>query len=351
MLLVVGGVFSAGLRADEVKAVFPGQAWAKKSPAEVGLDARKLKEFSRFVGGRGCVVRHGYSVHTWGDASRRADIASANKVFHAHFLLKALHEKRIAGLNETVVRWEPRLNTINEKLEYKDRQIAWRHLVNQYSCYGVSEPPGTAFDYSGFQIALFSDLLYGKVYDVAWDQIDDKLFRPGLTDLLQCQDKPTLLAFGVRDRAGRVAISPRDFARFGLLYLRQGNWNGKQLISRKLARMAVSTPLPNSIPRSSGKGAEMIPGQRSDGGSKNQTDHYGSYSFTWWINGVDRNGKRQWHDAPADTYAASGHGGPRVLVVIPSLALIASWNDAKVRGRKMKNDALKLLVGAVASKE
>ena len=49
MLLVAGGLLSAELQADEVETIFPGKAWAKMAPAEVGLDARKLQEFSRFV--------------------------------------------------------------------------------------------------------------------------------------------------------------------------------------------------------------------------------------------------------------------------------------------------------------
>jgi len=51
---VPGGAGAAGVP----EAAFPGKRWARKTPAEVGLDPAKLKEFSRFVGGRGCVVRH-----------------------------------------------------------------------------------------------------------------------------------------------------------------------------------------------------------------------------------------------------------------------------------------------------
>ena len=84
--------------------VFPGKTWESKTPTEVAMDADKLKAFSQFVGGRGCVVRQGCMVFAWGDTSRRGGIASANKVFHAHFLLKALGEKRITSLDEKVVR-------------------------------------------------------------------------------------------------------------------------------------------------------------------------------------------------------------------------------------------------------
>jgi CubicO group peptidase (beta-lactamase class C family) len=174
--------------------------------------------------------------------------------------------------------------------------------------------------------------------------------RPLLAAPIQCEDDPTFMAFGTKDRPGRLGISVRDFARFGLLYLRKGNWQGEQIISEKHAVMAVTSPLPNSIPRAGNKPAEMIPGQRTCGSRRvpdNQCDHIGSYSWLWWINGVDREGKRHWEGVPVDAYGAFGHGGPRAMIVIPSLDLILSWNDSSVRSREMETRALKLLVEAV----
>ena len=113
--------------------------------------------------------------------------------------------------------------------------------------------------------------------------------------------------------------------------------------------MAVSSPLPLSIPRTSGKASEMISGQRSIGGGSNQCDHNGSYSFAWWINGIGRDDKRCWPDVPADVYGCFGHGSLRAMVVIPSLDMIVSWNDTKIKGVKMANDALKLLVTAAGN--
>jgi len=327
--------------------VYPGTAWARKPPAEVGMNPAKLKAFRKYVGGRGCVVRHGYMVYTWGNPARRADVASAHKVFNTHFLLKAIEKGKISSLDDRVNVVEPRLNDLNENLGYKDRKMTWRHMVNQISCYGVKEKPGEAFDYNDYQMALFHDMLFTKIYGVPWSSVDAKVLRPLLTNVLRCQDNPTMLAFGLNDRPGRVAISARDFARFGLLYLHKGNWAGRQLISARHAAMAVSTPLLNSIPRTEGKPADMVPGQRSNGGGGNQTDHFGSYSYLWWTNGVDRNGKRHWPDAPTDTYGAFGHGGIRAMIVIPSLDLIVSWNDTNTRGRDRENRALKLLVEAV----
>ncbi|MFQ6131682.1 MAG: hypothetical protein ACE5R4_06575 [Armatimonadota bacterium] len=353
--LVLGGLMAGGgaMAPSAQEAVYPGPTWETKTPGEVGMDVGRLAALARNVGGRGCVVRYGYMVYTWGDASKRADVASACKPWYSHFLFEAVEEGKIASLDDPVSAVEPRLNDLNADLGFKDRKITWRHVANQTSCYGVREDPGTAFDYNDWQMALFWDALFLKVYGATYDNVDETVVHPHLTDVLQCQDNPTFMAFGTRNRPGRVAVSVRDFARFGLLYLHKGNWRGRQLISEEHATMAVTSPLPNTIPRTAGQEAEMIPGQRSIGSTNvpdNQCDHLGSYSWLWWTNGVDREGKRHWPDVPVDAYGAFGHGGPRAMVVIPSLDLIISWNDADIRSRERENEALGLLVQSVTGR-
>jgi CubicO group peptidase (beta-lactamase class C family) len=322
--------------------VYPGREWAAKRPEEMGLDPGKLDVVARYVGGTGCVVRGGFLVFTWGHADKRADVASACKPWFTHFLFAAVEEAKLKGIDEPVAHIEPRLATLNAPLAHKDREISWRHLANQTSCYGVRERPGTAFDYSDYNMAIFFDSLFFGVYKSSAERVTRDVLHPRLTDVLECQDAPRF-----NDR-GRLAISPRDFARFGLLYLREGNWRGRQLLSRAHVRTILSSPVTNTIPRTNGNPAEMLPGQRTLGGGSNQTDHLGSYSFAWWTNGVDRQGRRHWPAAPQDTFAAMGHMGKRALVVIPSRDLIAVWNDSAIEGREMENSALDLLLHACA---
>jgi len=329
---------------------FPGKAWQERKPAEVGLDAGGLKSCAAYLGGRGCIVRYGYMVYAWGEASKRGDVASAVKPVYAHLLLKALEDGKIPSLDEPLARWEPRLAGINADLGHKDRGITWRHCANQISCYGLTHKPGTAYAYNDWQMALFWDTLFLKVYGATFENVDETVLGPLLTDRIGCEDKPTMLAFGTKNRPGRLAISCRDFARFGLLDLNKGNWNGRQILAERLAVKAVSEPVSNAIPRAGGKAAEMIPGQRSIGSRRipdSQTDHMGSYSWLWWTNGVDRQGRRHWPDAPHDTFGAFGHGGERAMVVLPGLDLIISWNDGRRTGRDEENAALARLVRAV----
>ncbi len=240
--------------------VFPDRDWEHRTPEQVGLSAEGLRAFAGHVGGRGCVVRHGCMVHTWGDAALRGDVASAAKPWYSHFLLRAFETGLVPDLDQPVVEWEPRLAEINAALGHKDRAITWRHLANQTSCYGVAEAPGTAYDYNDWQMALFWDLLFQKVYGASFDTVDAQVLHPLLTDALGCQDEPTFMAFDTGDRPGRVGVSPRDFARFGLLYLHGGVWRGRQFLRPDLAAMAVTSPLPNVVPRTAGREAEMIAG-------------------------------------------------------------------------------------------
>ena len=349
MALIVASVMPPTGRAAEK--IYPGRTWQSKKPAEVGLNGKRLDALRDFLGGEGGVVRHGVMVYTWGDQAKRQDVASAVKPLYTHFLLQAIEEGKLAGLDELVVKRQPALGKINADLGHPDRKITFRHLATQTACYGLTEPPGKAFVYNDWQMALFFDTLFLKVYGATYENVDEKVLHARLTDPLGCQDNPTFLAFG-SDRAGRYRTSVRDFARFGLLYLREGNWKGKQLVSKKHAKMAVATPLPASLPRAKGKAAEMCPGQRSIGSRRipdNQCDHRGSYSFLWWTNGVDREGKRHWPDAPPDTYGAFGHGGVRAVVVLPKFDLVVSWNDTSIGKRKgnPENDAFKLLISAL----
>ena len=84
---------SGSLPAEQ--SVFPGRNWTTKAPEQVGMDTAGLKAFSDLVGGRGCVVRHGCLVYTWGDATQRGDVASACKPWFSHFLFKALENGKL----------------------------------------------------------------------------------------------------------------------------------------------------------------------------------------------------------------------------------------------------------------
>ncbi len=304
--------------------MFPDKSWKRLKPKEAGLSEEKLERLKNFVGGCGCVVRHGYLVYMWGDYTKSIDVASAVKPVISTLLLFAIQENRLRSVDDKVADFEPRLKELNDG---KDGNITWRHLACQISGYGLIEAPGEAWAYNDYAYALFYDILTQKVFK------DDgtNILKTRLAEVLQFEDPYTFEAFGPHDRPGRLAISVRDFARFGLLYLCSGKWRGRQILREDLVKLVISSPVPADIPRTSGKEAEMLPNQRSLGGGKNITPNGpGYYSFGWWLNRLDREGRRLYPYAPEDTYAAQGHNGKRSLWIFPSLDLIVSWNETNV---------------------
>jgi CubicO group peptidase (beta-lactamase class C family) len=316
---------SRSVRAEDAnRPVYPAAEWEKRTPAEVGLSVEKLKALAELAGGRGCVVRNGYLVSTWGDPAKSGDIASAVKPVISTLLLLAVQDGKLASADAKVADFEPGLLKLNRG---KDAGITWRHLASQTSGYGLSEPPGEAYAYNDSALALYYDTLTRGVYK----RDGTRVLKEQLGDALGFQDTYTFEAFGPTDRPGRLAISVRDLARVGLLYLRGGKWNDKQVLKPEHIRLALASPVPADLPRTKGTDAEMLPKQRTLGGGKNQTPvGPGIYSFNWWVNRTDKDGNRLFADLPPDAFLASGHGGKRALWVIPSLDLVVAWNDATI---------------------
>ena len=311
-------------RQDGAKNIFPGAHWQACSPEAAGLSGEKLAALTNLTGGRGCVVRHGRMAFVWGDQAKSSDVASAFKPLLSTLLFVAVQEGRLQSPDERVAGFEPRLRELNGG---KDAAITWRHLASQTSGYGLAEKPGEAWAYNDFALTLYYDTLTGRVFGTNGTEV----LRTRLAEPLQFEDSYTFNAFGANNRPGRLALSCRDFARFGLLVLRQGRWGGRQLIDAKAFVAMTNSLVPPGLPRTSGREAAMLPGQRSMGGTRNITPAGpGFYSFNWWLNGTNALGQRLFADAPPDAFAASGHGGMRVLFLVPSLDLIVCWNDSQI---------------------
>ena len=302
----------------------PGKSWQRKSPTDARLDSSKLDSLRKLVQGRGCVMRNGFLVYSWGDISKSEELASAAKPVISTLLLMAVQEGKLKNVDDCLSEVEPHLKNLNGG---KDAAIAWRHLASQTSGYGLTEKPGEAWAYNDFALALFYQTLMAKVYRDKGTSV----LRSRLAEPLQFEDSFAFDTLGA-NRPGRLALSIRDFARIGLLYLHDGAWGDRHLLPAKSVEMALNSPVRADLPRTAGKNAEMLPGQKSMGGGKNITPiGPGYYSFNWWLNGTDKNGRRLLAALPADAFIAAGHGGEKMMICVPSWDLIICWytNDVK----------------------
>ncbi len=93
-----------------------------------------------------------------------------------------------------------------------------------------------------------------------------------------------------------LTATPRDWARFGLLYLQDGIWQGQRILPEGWVTYSA-TPAP-SAPR-------------------------GQYGALFWLNAgsASNPADRVWPRLPSDTFFADGYQGQRV-VIIPSRKLV-----------------------------
>jgi CubicO group peptidase (beta-lactamase class C family) len=93
--------------------------------------------------------------------------------------------------------------------------------------------------------------------------LEEKIWRPlGMED-----DAYWLLDDeGVEFAAGGLNVSLRDYARFGLLYLQGGQWNGAQIVPAKWVAQSVTPDSPHLQP-----------------GENPASDWVVGYGYQWWI--------------------------------------------------------------------
>lgn len=262
-------------------------------------------------------------IHQWGDVTIRNDLASSSKPIYAYLVLKAIETGKLDSLDAPVAKWGPELEELNAERGYKDRGITFRHLLNQTSGYGLEEGPGEAFAYNDHATGLLVWALFYRVYGLPPARYDELLNGDLLGNAIGFEDRPTV--YHRNSPRGRIRMSARDAARFALLYLRGGRWNGKRILDKKSFQEALAGPLPPEFPRTAGREAEEIPGVQSVGGGKNEKSHLNCLGHYWWLNRTTPDGTRLLPDAPPGTFLGSGYGGRFAMIVMPELDLAAVW--------------------------
>lgn len=148
--------------------------------------------------------------------------------------------------------------------------------------------PGTRWDYENYDTLLAVYAMKRALGDdTAYAEFPRKalLDRIGMRNTLVSTDR-----FGDFVLSSQVYTNARDLARFGLLYLNNGMWNGERLISEDWIEFS-RTPAPATI----GRG--------------------GQYGGQWWLVPEGRS------DVPADAYTTNGNRG-QFTVVVPSHNLV-----------------------------
>jgi len=300
---------------------WPQAAWATADPQDLGLDREQLakaRDYALTGGGSGYITRGGKLVMSWGDLKKRYDLKSTTKSFGATALGVAVLDGKIA-LTDKVNQHHPGFGTppaSNAETGWID-QITILHLATQTA--GFEKPggyeklifaPGTKWAYSDGGpnwLAECVTLVYKQDVDKL---MFDRVFTPlGIqrTDLVwrnnSYRDK-NIDGVPRREFGSGISANVDAMARFGLLYLRGGMWNGKRILPEEFVKQAGTTVpavvgLPEVDPKNYG----------------NASDHYG---LLWW-NNADGTLK----NVPRDAYWTWGLYDS-LVVVMPSLDIVVS---------------------------
>ena len=93
---------------------------------------------------------------------------------------------------------------------------------------------------------------------------------------------------------GGMFINTEDMARFGLLFMNNGSWNGKSLISSKIIKEAIQPSKPNP-----------------------------NYGYMWWLNPEK---SQKWEKIGAHIFYAAGFGGNFIVVdQKENLVIVTRW--------------------------
>ena len=310
---------------------FPGEKWTKATPAEAGLDEVKLnqaRDYALTGGGSGYITRGGKLVLSWGDLAKRYDIKSSTKSFGAAALGLAIRDGKMK-LDDKARLHHPTLGTPpdeNAKTGWLN-EVMILHLAAQTA--GFEKPggyspqlfePGTMWDYSDSGpnwLAECITLAYRRDVD---ELMFERIFTPlGITrnDLVWRKNsyRPDLIE-GIKRREFGAGISANvdAMARFGLLWLRGGEWNGSQILPRDYIDK-VRTTIPGVL------GLKV----RVPENYGNAANHYG---LLWW-----NNADETIEGLPLDTYWTWGLYDS-LVVVMPTLDIVVarvgqSWKRTK----------------------
>ncbi|MGK2924750.1 MAG: serine hydrolase domain-containing protein [Lysobacterales bacterium] len=147
---------------------------------------------------------------------------------------------------------------------------------------GLIREPGTSWNYENYDTLL---AVYAMKRALGGGAAYLEFPRRALLDRIGMRN--TLLStdrFGDFVLSSQVYTNARDLARFGLLYLQNGVWNGERLIAEDWIRF-VRTPAPATA------------------------DQGREYGGQWWLVPDDRS------DVPKDAYTTDGNRGQYVIVV------------------------------------
>jgi CubicO group peptidase (beta-lactamase class C family) len=305
--------------------VYPGDEWERADAVEMGFDQAALDAVAATAEelDSTCflVARQGRIVGEWywegDDATSAHEVFSVTKSFTSTLVGMAQADGDLAisdSASEYVEEWagtDAEAVTIRNLLS-NDSGREWSFGLDYSELpaaadrtrfavdLGQQYPPGEAWSYNNAAIQTLDRVLSVATGEVTADYAAERLFGPlGMDDTEMTADpsgNSTNAFFGLQSTC-------EDLARFGYLFLREGAWDGEQIVPAEWVEEATGAP---------------------------SQEHNAAYGYLWWLNTEGRilsplqavTPTEEPEEvigqiapgAPTDMYTAQGLGGQIVMV-------------------------------------
>ncbi|WPV66573.1 serine hydrolase [Chitinophaga sp. LS1] len=293
----------------------------------------------------GIIVYKGYIVKTWGDPDRVDMTHSVTKSFLNAVIGVAVDKGLIRSVNDTVARYVPPIEVYGSgELIYPfatehNRSLTWDVMLRQTSDWEgtlwgkpdwadrpegnytewMKRPrhtPGSVWKYNDVRVNALA-----LATTSVWRQPLPQVLKTQIMDPIGASN--TWRWFGYRNSwivldgapvqsvsggghwGGGMFINAYDMARFGLLTLHRGNWNGQQLLSEQWVKQALTPTTANT-----------------------------GYGYMNWFLNTD---KKMLPSAPASAFVHVGNGS-NLIYVDPEhdLVVVMRWIEYKAMDEMIK---------------
>ncbi len=274
----------------------------------------------------GLIIKDGYIIAKWGDVERVDMTFSVTKSYLSTIAGLALDKSLISSVDNPTYKhiWDHTFDGNHNK------KISWRHLLTQSSDWSgqlwggydwADRPPkdgdiddwkfrklnepGSTFEYNDVRVNVLAYSLLHVWRKPLPQVLKEKIMDPigasttwrwyGYENSWTTIDGVQMQSVsGGGHSGGGLFINTLDHARFGLLFLNNGNWNGKQLLSENWIKEATKPSQANP-----------------------------NYGFMWWLN---QKGTRHWKGLPEHLYYAAGFGGNFIVIdKKQNLIVVTRW--------------------------
>lgn len=305
------------------------QSWQTTDPASAGWSVEKLKAAQHDAEALNptavMVVQDGKVVASWGDVSRKVNVASVRKSLLGALYGIAVADGRIdlgstlatLGINDKA----PALTDTEKQATVRDLLMA-RSGVYHVAAHETADirrkrpprgahTPGTFWYYNNWDFNALGTIYRQQTGEDIFESFARRIADPiGMEDF-SARDGSYVMEEASIHPAYPFSMTARDLARFGQLVLDGGKWNGRQVVPAAWLKQST------------------VPYSRTDRASM-------GYGYLWWTLNPDVFG--------SGAALASGYLGQAVAVVPSKRLVVVQVVDRKLNPKGVRtSDFVKLL--------